>query len=122
MRRKRARESIQDADPPAQIVCSELLEAAQLARQRGGLDPLHVDSFLVARAMELEAEFQLRAWGERLRARRQVVSELTDPGLERTYKRLSPAEALLVPDRACSVGVVSTDGRFGVVVYGLSDG
>ena len=119
MRRKRARESIQETDPPAQIACSELLEVVQLERQRAGLEPLEVDPFLQARALELEAEFQLKSWGERLRARRQVLSELADPGYERTFKRLAPAEALLAPDRARAVGIVSTDGRFGVVVYGL---
>lgn len=119
MRRKRARQSIQDPDPPQQISCSELLENVQEARQRAGLDALQVDPFLEARALELEAEFQVRAWSERLRARRDAVTRLVDPGSDRTFKRLGPGEELLAPDRATAVAIVSTDGRFGLVLYAL---
>ncbi len=118
MRRKRARESVQEPDPPAQLRCAELLEAAQLERQRIGRPPLEIDPFLQARALELEAEYQVRLWAERLRVRREAVSQLADPGGERSIKRLASGDVLLVPDSAHSVGVVSTDGRFGVVIYG----
>jgi hypothetical protein len=119
MRRKRARQSIQEADPPEQISCPELLERVQLARQRAGLEALQVDPFLEARALELEAEYQLRIWGDRLRIRRDAASRFTDPGFDRTFKRIGPGEELLAPDRAVAVAIVSTDGRFGIVLYGL---
>ena len=119
MRRKRSRESIQEADPPEQISCPELLAKVQVARQRAGLEALEVDAFLEARALELEAECQVRTWSERLRARRDAASRLADPGYDRTFKRLGPGEELIAPDRAVAIAIVSTDGRFGVVIYGL---
>lgn len=120
MRRKRARESLQQPDRPAPIQCADLLEAAQSERARMGRPPLVVDGFLEARALVLEAEMQVKAWAERLRARRLAAEQLADPGGERAIKRLAPGEALLVPDWARSLAIVSTDGHLGLVVYGTT--
>jgi len=118
LRRRRARESIQAADPVPEIRCAELLEAAQAERERMGLPRLQVDRFLEMRALELEAEAQVKLWTERLRARREAILHVPDPGAYRAVKRLEAGEPLLVPDAAQLVGLASTDGRVGFVVYG----
>lgn len=118
VRRRRARESIQAPDPVPQLSCAELIEAAQSERDRMGLGRLQVDAYLEMRALELEAELQVRLWTERLRARREAILRRPDPGAYRAVKRLEPGEPLAVPDAAQLVGLASTDGRLGFVVYG----
>lgn len=117
MRRKRARESVQVPDQPPLILCAELLETAQEERRKMGRPALVLDDFLEKRALVLEAELQLKLWAERLRARRDAAEAASDPGGERAIKRLAPGDALLVPDWARSIGIVSTDGRLGLVIY-----
>lgn len=118
MRRKRARESVQEPDQPQLLQCAELLEAAQEERRKMGRPPLVLDNFLERRALVLEAEQQVKIWVDRLRARRQAAESLQDPGGDRAIKRLVPGDLLLVPDWAHSIAIVATDGRLGLVLYG----
>ena len=115
--RKRDSEGIV-SHPMRQLSVDVLLAEAQKQRDAARKPRLVLDEFLQARAEYMEAEEQLRRWGAHFQERRVRVEKLKPPRLHRLTDQLQNDKPLTVPPDAVAVGIVSTDGAFGMVVYG----
>ena len=94
-----------------------LADAAE-AREQHALPPLAGCPYLNAYAALAEAEEQLRAWQERLHARRKQLAGLADPDYRLRRVVLRPGEALETTARDTHIGTASTAGDLAVVCLG----
>lgn len=90
----------------------------QTERDKNYIPRLHRDPYLIARAEVIEAERQLILWQERLTQRTEALRKMYEPPLHRAIELITEDKPLQVPSNAIKYGACSTDGLFGVVVYG----
>lgn len=104
--------------PVNRVPLAKLLADVQAARDSAGIPRLELNRYLQSRAECLEAEEQLRIWGQRLQERKQAMSRLVEPSLERKVAIVRPDGRLQLPSNPVAYGAACTDGSIGVVVFG----
>lgn len=104
--------------PEKYVELAKLLANVQCARDQAGIPRLELNRYLQCRAQVIEAEEQLRLWGQRLAERKQAMSRQVEPSLERKVSIVHPDGRLSVPPNPVAYGSSCTDGSLGVVVFG----